>query len=89
MKDKNIFEKNYAGRDVLVKINGEKHIPYKGVGKYVPDGNKAAPKIRSCSQYPGSGDKRVESIKEALKRAGLRDGMTISTHHHLRNKKPL
>ena len=29
--------------------------------------------------------KLVESIKEAIKRSGLRDGMTVSFHHHLRN----
>ncbi len=79
------FEKNAAGRDVLTEINGEQHTPYKGVGKFIPDGRKAAPKISSCSNFPDSGDKRAESIKEALKRSGLRDGMTISTHHHLRN----
>ena len=85
MDEKDKFVRNEAGREVLIEINGEKHTPYKGVGKHIPDGNKAAPKINSCSQFPESGDKRVESIKEALKRSGLRDGMTISTHHHLRN----
>jgi citrate lyase alpha subunit len=29
--------------------------------------------------------KLLRSLKEALKKAGLKDGMTISTHHHLRN----
>ena len=29
--------------------------------------------------------KVVSSIKEAVKLAGLRDGMTVSFHHHLRN----
>ena len=29
--------------------------------------------------------KLVSSIKEVIKAAGLRDGMTVSFHHHLRN----
>ncbi len=79
------FEINEAGREVLTLINGEKHIAYKGIGKFTPKGNKASPPVRSCSDYPADGDKRVASIKEALKRSGIKDGMTISTHHHLRN----
>lgn len=79
------IEINAAGREVLKEINGESHVPFQGVAKYEPKGRKAAPPIRSCKEYPDSGDKRVESIKEALKRSGIRDGMTVSTHHHLRN----
>lgn len=30
-------------------------------------------------------DKRCATIREAIQRAGLKDGMTISFHHHLRN----
>ena len=30
-------------------------------------------------------NKLVKSIKEAIKLSGLKDGMTISFHHHLRN----
>ncbi|HQC36198.1 MAG TPA: citrate lyase subunit alpha, partial [Bacillota bacterium] len=29
--------------------------------------------------------KMVSTIKDAIKQAGLKDGMTISFHHHLRN----
>ena len=76
---------NALGRQVPVEINGQPAIPFKGVGKHIPDGRKHAPKISSCADYPPSGDKRVESIKEALVKSGIRDGMTISTHHHLRN----
>ncbi len=78
-------EINAAGREVLTEINGEKHIPFKGVGKLKVTGRKAAPLIRSWVDYPANGDKRVPSIYEALKKAGLKDGMTVSTHHHLRN----
>ncbi|MCP4216375.1 MAG: citrate lyase subunit alpha, partial [bacterium] len=78
-------EINAAGREVLVEINGEPSVPYMGVGKYQPTNRKAAPLIRSCNDYPMNGDKRVESIKESLVRCGIKDGMTVSTHHHLRN----
>jgi citrate lyase subunit alpha/citrate CoA-transferase len=77
--------KNAIHRDVPQQINGEKAIPFQGVGKYRPEGNKHAPSIRTCADYPTNGDKRVASLKEALQKAGLRDGMTISTHHHFRN----
>jgi len=59
---------------------------------YRPEGRKAAPPLRSCADYPADGDKRVpgdgdlvSGLEEALRRAGLRDGMTVSTHHHFRN----
>jgi len=85
MKDSKLTV-NAAGREVPTIINGEEHIPFMGVAKYKPDGRfKAAPPVRSCSDYPDNGDKRVRSIKEAFKKFGLKDGMTISTHHHLRN----
>lgn len=77
--------KNAANRFVPFEINGEKQIPFQGVGKYKPIGNKAKPPIRSCANYPADGNKIIKSLKEALKKAGLKDGMTISTHHHLRN----
>ncbi len=77
--------KNAAGRYVPDKINGEKQIPFKGVNKYRPKGVKAKPPVRSCIDYPADGNKVVKNLKEALKKAGLKDGMTVSTHHHLRN----
>ncbi len=77
--------KNAAGREIPPEINGDPVIPYQGIGKYKPEGHKHAPPIPSCSDYPPEGDKRVASLKDALLQAGLRDGMTISTHHHFRN----
>ncbi len=76
---------NAAGRIVPLEINGEQHIAYKGIGKYIPDGRKFAPRISSCANYPADGNKVLPNLKEALIRAGLRDGMTISTHHHFRD----
>ncbi len=77
--------KNAAGRLVPTTVNGRKEIPFKGVNKYKPKGRKFGPHISSCIDYPEDGNKVVKNLKEALKKAGLKDGMTISTHHHLRN----
>ena len=77
--------KNSINRLVPNEINGEKQIPFQGIGKFKPSGSKAKPPIRSCADYPADGNKIIKSLKEALKKAGLKDGMTISTHHHLRN----
>ncbi|MEA3478113.1 MAG: citrate lyase subunit alpha [Bacteroidota bacterium] len=85
MKKYDKLVKNAAGRVVPSEINGEQHIPFQGVGKYIPDGRKYAPRISSCVNYPADGNKVIPSLKEALIKAGLKDGMTISTHHHFRN----
>ncbi len=77
--------KNAAGRMVPEEINGEKQIPYQGVGKYIPEGRRFAPKLSSCANFPQDGNKTVKDLKEALIKSGLKDGMTISTHHHFRN----
>jgi citrate lyase subunit alpha/citrate CoA-transferase len=76
---------NAAGRLVPGELNGEKQIPFMGVGKYVPTGKRHAPSITSNINFPEDGNKLVGSLKEALLKAGLKDGMTISTHHHFRN----
>ncbi len=79
------FVENAAGRKVPTRVNDQAQTPYQGVGAHTPEGPKAAPPIRSCKDYPPEGDKRVGDLRTALERCGLRDGMTLSTHHHLRN----
>ena len=76
---------NAAGRLVPLEVNGKKQVPFKGVGKYKPTGRRYAPKIASCSDFPPDGNKQVSNLKEALIKAGLKDGMCISSHHHFRN----
>jgi citrate lyase subunit alpha/citrate CoA-transferase len=76
---------NAAGRLVPVELNGHPEVPFKGVGKHKPTGRKYAPPIPSCSDFPDDGNKITASLEEALRKCGLRDGMTISTHHHLRD----
>ena len=79
------FIKNAAGRLVPLEVNGKEQVPFKGVGKYKPTGRKYGPLISSCSDFPSDGNKQVPNLKEALVKAGLQDGMCISTHHHFRN----
>ncbi|MFC2100661.1 citrate lyase subunit alpha [Bacteroidota bacterium] len=76
---------NAAGRWVPVEVNGQKMIPFKGVGKFKPKGHKHGPPIVSCADYPADGNKLTASLKEALIKSGIKNGMTISTHHHFRN----
>ncbi|MCE7985548.1 MAG: citrate lyase subunit alpha [Caldilinea sp. CFX5] len=76
---------NDAGRLVPTQVNGRTFIPYQGVGKVIPQGRKIGPPLRSCAHYPADGNKVVPTLVEALQRAGLRDGMTLSSHHHFRD----
>ncbi len=76
---------NAVGRRVPTLVNGREQTPYRGVGKYEPDVQAHGPAVRSCKDYPADGDKRVSSLEAAFEKCGLRDGMVISTHHHLRN----
>jgi citrate lyase subunit alpha/citrate CoA-transferase len=79
------FETNAVGRRVPKVVNQKKQVAFEGVGKHEPVGVKHGPPIRSCKDYPDSGDKRVPDLRTALERCGLSDGMVISSHHHLRN----
>jgi citrate lyase subunit alpha/citrate CoA-transferase len=77
--------KNAVGRMVPTELNGKPAIPFKGVGAHKPTGKKFAPKIASCADYPQDGNKLVKDLRTALINAGLKDGMTISSHHHFRD----
>jgi citrate lyase subunit alpha / citrate CoA-transferase len=76
--------RNAAGREVPVMVNGRPQVPYQGVGRPA-EGRMHAPAVRSCADYPANGDKRLPNLETALQECGLRDGMVISTHHHLRD----
>ncbi len=76
---------NAAGRVVPESMNGRPQTPYLGVARYRPAGHKASAPIRSAADYPAKGDKRVPDLETALQKCGLRDGMVISSHHHLRD----
>lgn len=85
MKKYDRLTTNNIGREVPEIVNGVPMIPFGGVGAHTPTGNKYGAPIRSCSDFPPDGNKLISSLKEALVKAGLQNGMTISTHHHFRN----
>ena len=76
---------NAAARMVPAMVNGRPQIPYIGVAKYQPRGRKAAAPLRTAANYPADGNKLVADLETALRKCGLRDGMVISSHHHLRD----
>jgi citrate lyase subunit alpha/citrate CoA-transferase len=76
---------NAAGRRVPTLANGIEQVPFPGVGKLRPRGRKHAPAVRTADAYPVDGNKVLPDLETALRACGLRDGMVVSNHHHLRN----
>lgn len=75
--------KNVAGREFPSYIEGYGEVkPYAGAFESLGDRVKTTAKTRSF--VPGT-KKLLASIDEAIEKSGLRDGMTVSFHHHLRN----
>ena len=73
---------NAVGREIPDTIDGyQEVVPFKGAFKYIKSGYKA----HSLYRTTFGREKVVSSIKEVIRRVSLKDGMTISFHHHLRN----
>lgn len=74
---------NKVNKEIPEFIEGYGEVkPYAGPFATIPEGRKYAP-LKAFSK-PGD-TKLVDSISEAIQKCGLKDGMTISFHHHLRN----
>jgi citrate lyase subunit alpha/citrate CoA-transferase len=56
---------------------------YEGAFERLPSGYRAGPRMRAAA--PNGGSKVTGGIKEAVMESGLKSGMTVSFHHHLRN----
>lgn len=75
------FVENILGRKIPTEINGRKLVPYMGLGKEpIPIARKHR---RVRRKLPGE-SKVLTSIDDAIEMSGLKDGMTISFHHHFR-----
>ena len=76
--------KNAIGRDIPDELLTDGREVYQG--NAYRDGReyvKSGPRVRACVKPQES--KVVESIREAIVRCGLKDGMTVSFHHHFRD----
>ena len=74
--------KNAIGRMVPVEIEGRPLRPFAGARADHGGGRKIGPPIRSVVDY---GNKLRASLDEAIDACAIKDGMTISFHHHLRD----
>lgn len=73
---------NSLGREVPDSWGGIPLRPYRDPFSQLPEGRRAARPLRRVN--PGD-NKLLGSLREAIEASGLRDGMTIGSHHHLRN----
>jgi len=75
---------NSIGRKIPEQLKGyKKVIPFSGAFNRVPEGTLAGKSIRRSDR--NKRNKLVSSYKELFNLVGLKDGMAISFHHHLRN----
>lgn len=73
---------NSLGRIIPDSFAGRKLIPYQDPWSLMPHTLRAT---RPTKRIPHNGRKVLSGIREAIIASGLKDGMTISTHHSLRN----
>lgn len=74
--------RNAVGRMIPEEIDGKKLKPFKGAHADHGGGRKVGPPIRAVVDYE---DKMRASLDEAIEACEIKDGMTVSFHHHLRN----
>jgi len=74
--------KNSLGRWIPESFLDKPLIPYKDPFSLRPDCAHASRELRRVNPQD---DKLLPNLREAIQACGLRDGMTIATHHHLRN----
>lgn len=75
--------KNAAGREIPEQIGNYQVRPYQGAYCGEP-ATTPVHTMRCAGKSNSDTDKLVYSIEEAIKRVGLKDGMTISFHHSFR-----
>ncbi len=76
--------KNALGREVPEYVSGYGNVtPYKGVFKHLPtDLKKYSPPVKAA--VARGEDKLLDSLKDVFVKLGIKDGMTLSFHHHFR-----
>lgn len=75
--------KNAVGREIPEKIGNYVVRPYTGAYTGNP-GTEPVKSLRTAGKHVSGDCKMAESIEDAIKACGLKDGMTISFHHSFR-----
>lgn len=75
--------KNAVGREIPEKIGDYIVRPYSGAYTGNP-GTEPVKSLRTAGKHVSGDCKMAESIEEAIRACGLKDGMTISFHHSFR-----
>jgi citrate lyase subunit alpha/citrate CoA-transferase len=74
--------RNGVGREIPERWRGKRLVPYRDPYSLRPDADRATRSLKRANP----GDRKIlATLQDAIERAGPRDGMTIATHHHLRN----
>ncbi|MDZ7338599.1 MAG: citrate lyase subunit alpha [candidate division KSB1 bacterium] len=73
---------NAIGRLVPTEVEGRKLRPFQGAHADKGGGRTAGAPIRAASQFR---NKLLKSLDEAIDACDIKDGMTVSFHHHLRD----
>ncbi|EAX48019.1 citrate lyase, alpha subunit [Thermosinus carboxydivorans Nor1] len=74
---------NAIGREIPDLVEGYGAVkPFAGAFHTVPDMKRHAPRVKAVR--PGE-NKVLSSLEEVFRRIGIKDGMTLSFHHHFRN----
>lgn len=77
------MNRNGVGRYIPKYIEGIGELePYESPFSLTPKGDRAGTTLKKPIPHES---KLVDSIEDAIKATGLKDGMTISFHHHFRN----
>ncbi len=73
---------NAAGRELPETLAGKPVLPYPGAFVTVPQGRRAGGPRKTVRPKV---DKVASSLEQAIRKAGVEDGMTLSFHHSFRN----
>ena len=76
--------KNIAGREIPQELLDQGWKPHLGKDSYRDiEFRKTGPKVKIVNR--GTESKLLNSLEEAFRACGMRDGMTLSFHHHFRD----
>lgn len=84
-KEGNSAMKNQVGRDIPTNVLSNGKEVYHGAYHYDGTVFRRSARHGAVKLTASADDKVVQGLKEAITRVGLKDGMSISFHHHFRN----